>query len=306
MKHIWKAKSQKRLAARHSTKLISRRENLIDTVGEARTPDFFCIGAEKAGTTWLWNWMNHHTEIGVPASKELRFFDQSDRWDTAHFRALSGALSNAGYLEGKPAIQRQLVEQLRLYFGGTAAYLRIFGMMPEKVVGEISPQYCALSSNSVQQMSAIAPNAKILYMLRDPTDRLISGAKMTIRQDQVELDDANILRYATDPTQRSYSKAAKHIEKFEQAFGTNNVLVLFYDDIISCPNDVVSKVCKFLNVTTKKIDQKLLSQRVNEGERFKPAPSTYNSIRKTLIPTYDRLEARYPNLIARWKEVHSQ
>jgi hypothetical protein len=38
-------------------------------------PNFLIIGAQKAGTTWLFQNLQSHPEIWLPAEKEIHFFD---------------------------------------------------------------------------------------------------------------------------------------------------------------------------------------------------------------------------------------
>jgi hypothetical protein len=41
---------------------------------EGRWPDFLIIGAQKAGTTWLYRNLAYHPEIWMPLVKEVHFF----------------------------------------------------------------------------------------------------------------------------------------------------------------------------------------------------------------------------------------
>ena len=36
---------------------------------------FFCIGAQKAGTTWLHEMLNRHPNLALPEQKEIHFWD---------------------------------------------------------------------------------------------------------------------------------------------------------------------------------------------------------------------------------------
>ena len=40
-------------------------------------PNFICIGAQRAGTTWLHDCLNEHPEVYVPEKKELHFFNSN-------------------------------------------------------------------------------------------------------------------------------------------------------------------------------------------------------------------------------------
>jgi hypothetical protein len=38
-------------------------------------PDFLCIGAQKAGTSWLYQNLQEHPGIWLPPIKEIHYFD---------------------------------------------------------------------------------------------------------------------------------------------------------------------------------------------------------------------------------------
>src|SRR5436189_2997752 len=42
-------------------------------------PDFVCIGAHKAGSTWLYQQLDSHPDFWMPPVKELHYFDQLSR-----------------------------------------------------------------------------------------------------------------------------------------------------------------------------------------------------------------------------------
>ena len=42
---------------------------------EQKLPTFICVGAQRAGTTWLYHCLKEHPEIYMPEHKELRFFN---------------------------------------------------------------------------------------------------------------------------------------------------------------------------------------------------------------------------------------
>lgn len=276
--------------------------NIVDLVGEPRTPDFYCIGTEKAGTTWLWHWMNKHPDIGVPLSKELRFFDTSNTWDSAHFKSLKTFLESPNTSTYDPKVLAQIAEQIRLYYGGHGAYLRVFGSMSQQVVGEVSPQYCIQPLSMVRKMHSAAPNAKIIYMLRDPVDRIISGARMVIRREQAELDDTAVLRYSAIPIQRAFSDAESHLKKFESVFGAENVSVLFYDDVKNTPQAALTQCQKILGVKEIHEDPASLKKKINQGIQYQPSNALKATLYKSFRSVYAGLEKRFPDRVEGWRK----
>jgi len=43
-----------------------------------RKPDFLIIGAQKAGTSWLWDMLNQHPGTALPKIKEIHYFGSSE------------------------------------------------------------------------------------------------------------------------------------------------------------------------------------------------------------------------------------
>ena len=43
-------------------------------------PNFLCVGAQKAGTTTLFNILKQHPDIFLPSTKEAHFFDKEERY----------------------------------------------------------------------------------------------------------------------------------------------------------------------------------------------------------------------------------
>ena len=71
-------------------------------------PNFLCVGAQKAGTTTLYDILKQHPNIYLPKVKELHFFDKDDRYKLG-------------------------LEWLTKYF--------VNGYKNQKAVGEITPSY---------------------------------------------------------------------------------------------------------------------------------------------------------------------
>ncbi|MGD1948605.1 MAG: hypothetical protein ACFB14_03045 [Leptolyngbyaceae cyanobacterium] len=47
--------------------------------------DFLGIGAQKAGTTWLWSILKTHPDVWIPPKKELHYFDRSPTYPPSSY-----------------------------------------------------------------------------------------------------------------------------------------------------------------------------------------------------------------------------
>ena len=58
-------------------------DNLNGFIGDAR-PDFLCVGAQKAGTSWLYRQLELHPDFWMPPMKELHYLDSLNRTKRHH------------------------------------------------------------------------------------------------------------------------------------------------------------------------------------------------------------------------------
>ena len=274
---------------------------LIDRRGPARAPDFFCIGSEKCGTTWLWEMLRDHPDVGVPLPKELRYFASIHiGTGLSNFNALRRLLTNHAKTPRRREFLEKLATELRVCFGGDEAYLRIFGAMPQRVVGEISPQYCALPDEGIAHMRLVAPDARIILLMRDPVDRALSGAKMKTAEQDGELSDEAIRQRAFHPFQLRLSRYSDMLDRFEAAF-PDRVFTGFFDDLISDPHGLLQGICTFLGVDYAPRHFPRVSKVANEGKKYRVSPAIRRDLMTELAGEYDRLEQRFPERVAAWR-----
>jgi len=272
--------------------------------GPARRPDFLCVGTEKAGTTWLWNCMNAHANIGVPATKELRMFNESRVFDLNHFRAAKEFFENPRGVPLRPAFMERVATEIRLLQGGIPAYLRVFGQLSQPIVGELTPQYCIQSPERVQMMHDVAPDARIIYMLRDPVERIVSGARMVMRAKKTEPSDKHLLHEALHPMQLRFCNGHIHIDKFAKVFGEDRLGVFFYDDITDRPAELLQDICGFVGADHATVAPETLSQQVNKGSSYLPGCDAYTKLYAKLSSVYKELEPLFPERVSAWRDKY--
>lgn len=121
-------------------------------------PNFIICGMKKAATTSLYEYLRQHPDIYMSPIKEPKYFlfDPEDSFFVDAPRS-------------KYPVRTQ------------EEYLAMFdGVRNERAIGEASPSY-AISDRARQQILATIPNAKLIFSLRNPTDRLYSAYQMGVR-----------------------------------------------------------------------------------------------------------------------------
>ena len=117
-------------------------------------PDFFVIGAAKAGTTSLYALLDQHPDIFMPEVKEPEFFARDDLYDTgAGLKAYESTYDAAG---------------------------------PGQLIGEASTLYSLspLFPQAAARIHAHVPQAKLIYVLREPVKRAYSFYQQIIKNYQ--------------------------------------------------------------------------------------------------------------------------
>src|SRR5215471_4218872 len=67
----------------HCNAVNRHSERLNGFTGEA-CPDFLCVGAQKAGTSWLYQQLEPHPDFWMPPLKELHYLDLLNRTKRFH------------------------------------------------------------------------------------------------------------------------------------------------------------------------------------------------------------------------------
>lgn len=127
------------------------------SVRAPRLPDLVIGGTEKAGTTSVFDWLSGHPEVGASLRKETDFFREQYTGD--------GAVDAQRY----------------------AAFFEHVDPRT-KVLMEASPGYLGEAALVAPRMRSLLPGAKLLFILRDPIDRLHSSyhfhrGKLNLPQD---------------------------------------------------------------------------------------------------------------------------
>lgn len=148
-----------------------------------RLPDFVIIGAGKSGTTTLYEWLAQQPEIFASSLKEPRFFSRD--WDKS--------------LDWYAALFTEAKDHQR--------------------VGEASTNYTDVEYCEVaaERMAAVIPDARLVYLIRHPVERLRSQYRHNWRRcvEYEPLAEA-VLRPANPYVGRSlyYQRLQPYAERF--------------------------------------------------------------------------------------------
>lgn len=223
-------------------------------------PDFLGIGAQKSGTTWLHQMFTAHPQVWMPPEKELHFFDERRHDPAGPLRRLRGDSTEAE--RWRRQIRRQWRSVLRrdISWEDLAWYLRYFARRadvfwyrglftaPDSMIsGEITPNYSRLSLDDVRWVQDAIGDARIIFLIRNPIERVWSHAQMMQRaQDRRAAEFVDDL--LTRPSFRDLSDYQRTIRFWSSTFGADKFYLGLMEDLTFGPRNLVDSVCDFLGV----------------------------------------------------------
>jgi Sulfotransferase domain len=210
----------------------------LGTVAPAgRVPDFFIVGHPKCGTTALYEMVKRHPRIYMPSLKEPQF------------------LASEMHVPPRPQeLPRTLDEYLALFDDAR----------PDQLVGEASTSYLR-SHTAAAHIAEVQPDARIIAILREPASLLRSvhlqyvqavmeteyDLRRALALEEERRQGRSLPRHGLWPLSLRYSDHVRYVEqlhRYHATFGTDNVLVLIYEDFRADNESTVSAVLRFLEV----------------------------------------------------------
>ncbi len=245
-------------------------------------PDFLCIGAQKAATTWLYGQMGRHPNIWVPPIKELNYFNNpsstlykrlfSKHWLDKDWRILFKQKILSPLSRGKIGRIRHFRWYFKYFFLPRSFrwYISLFPDDPGKITGEFSVAYAVLGDRVISQISNKLPDLKIIYLLRNPILRTWSQLKMNLGRykglNLDELPEEEFYKYFNNPVVKSHSDYLSTLGTFRKYFSSKQIFIGFFDEIIEDPMNFLGKLFNFLNVDfSQKIYSKGSRKKSNVG-----------------------------------------
>ena len=182
-------------------------------------PNFFLVGAARAATTSLWEWLGGHPEIYMSPLKEPHFFASE-----------------------KPRVVPVITSE--------RDYLRLFkGVRDEKVIGEASPSYLR-DPEAPARIKEVSPHARILIVLRDPVARAYSNYWHGLRYDRArDSFDDTARAQAHQPRGEVVGRGfyGPGLSRYLALFAPH-VLVLIFEELVADVRGHVRRVLEFLDV----------------------------------------------------------
>lgn len=190
-----------------------------------RKIDFLIIGAQKSGTTTLYDWLRQHPDIFLPVAKEVLYFAYDDFY-------------------------RQGEKYLDVFYNKYSG---------QKVVGG-AYVHLMYFPHVVQRIYDYNSNMKMIAVLRNPIDRAYSAywfarsngwESCATFEDALDREKERMHGSYTERAELTYlthGQYAEQLQYFLDVFGPEQVISFFTEHLRFSPKDVFGQALKFMGL----------------------------------------------------------
>lgn len=218
-------------------------------------PNFFIIGAAKAGTTTLYHQLGSHPDIFFPQKKEPNFF------------SLNGSPPRCPEQGAERIILNSVFNQ--------AEYEKLYEGSAAPIRGDASPSYL-YSPAAPSAIATKVPDARIVVILRDPAERAFSAyLHMRAQGAETARNFSQALDAEPDHIAENWwfishyltaSKYAHQLERYYDHFPRENIKIIDFEALGTNSAQVARDVAVFLGLSPEFV---VASGRFNETSEIK-------------------------------------
>jgi hypothetical protein len=189
-------------------------------MSKERWPNFFIVGAPRAGTTSLYEYLKRVPGIYMSPVKEPGYF------------APNGPAGRFGVLPIRDK----------------AKYLRLFqGAKGEIALGEASASYLS-DPEAPKLIHEAVPGARIIMILRDPVEQVYSNYLLHVREGWQSLPFQEAVQLDLYLQSALYTEPVK---RYLDVFGVEQIKIFIFEEFIRDPRETVREVVRFLGVQSE-------------------------------------------------------
>lgn len=267
------------------------------------------VGAQKAGTTWLYKYLDRFDCVDLGMMKEYHIWDvRQDPQMFRRFRVDEAALFRHRDKPRFPRLKlRYAMQNIDGFYG--FYFQSLLDAPGRTITGDITPSYCALSVPALREIRKLLEArgfaVKVVFLMRDPVERIWSAVRMERRIAAHNGADAAALGCEVAQVAQSYAtpairvRTAYHetITRLEQVFAPREIFYGFHEELFTPPG--LRRVAEFLEVP---YCPEQMAQQVNVTPKTTALPAALRQqIRDHYAPVYRFCAARFPCTERLWE-----
>jgi len=234
---------------------VRKKAPFMSEMRTVKLPNFIIAGAPISGTTSLYQYLCQHPQIYMCPIKEPAYFAATDILSREDLRPILKQQRPAlqAYLDGRPP-QRFV----QAWVTDWDDYVQLFRHVRDEIaIGEASVGYLWLPS-APAAIRAKLPEVRLIFMLRDPTERLFSAYLKSRQQASCGTFRTWVLqameskgarsRDIPDPIPLEGGFYATHLQRFLDIFPRSQMRFYLYESFRADARAVVRDILTFLGV----------------------------------------------------------
>lgn len=177
---------------------------------------FLGIGAQKAGTTWLYHHLTGHPDVSFPQGKELHYWNRTEQPVAAEWRELLTAGSDNA-----------------------------------RAAGEITPAYFHLPTARIAVIHQAFPDLRLFVSLRNPITRAWSAALMELARQsrrETDTDDDWFVEEVLSAASLARGSYTSNLERWLSFFPREQLFVSLFEDIQHRPAVLLAELAHHLGL----------------------------------------------------------
>jgi len=264
---------------------------------------FLGVGAMKAGTTWITEHLSSHPDIHFSYEKELSYFSYIHNEDSKFFLSDANRMDKiTGFIN---IANTTHIDNMRDIMHWSCNYLsnpiddqwykNNFSFQGnKKFSADFSNLYAHLDVAGWNHIKSVTKNLKVIYIMRNPIDRLWSHVKFQLEIDG-RLDDARswtkdqLYQYANVEHILRNAEYTRIVKTLNKNLNDQQLLILFYEDIINNPVGLLNNIEKFLNIEQREYCINELNEKINASGYFEMPKFFYELFKEKLNSQVENL-----------------
>jgi hypothetical protein len=213
-------------------------------------PNFLCVGAQKAGTGWLYEQLRSHPDFWMPPVKELHYFDRF--WRSP--RVSAAEKQRTARRNARDKRDEIFLSEMETLFARSeidfAGYAKLFDPKNNLLSGDITPGYSTLPEEIIDRIVRYFSSLKVIFLARDPVERVWSHLSMWVRHGRIDAFDVNdldqVTRHLSRPEVILRSFPSRIVARWRRYVSPELFRVYFFEDLRRDPAQLRASIVEFI------------------------------------------------------------
>jgi hypothetical protein len=259
----------------------------------------YCVGTQKAGTSWLASRFMASPEIYLPV-KEPHYWNRvwgPDADGRVGLRPPDFWFRMRRKLAGQASMPPHSMFSGQPYDHSAYGAFMVKGIGQQRIVADFTPHYAACSARTFEMMAGVHPETRFILLMRDPIDRLWSGIRQRVRLALPRIDDHGFLLQmlwdaATDPhnLDRRLSCYGDIIPALEEGVGRERIYYGFFESLFT--DESLGAISDFVDVKTP-LSMSESAENVGGTVSVQPDEALTDKLVAVFRPHYEYVRQRF-------------